>query len=328
MKNVTHSPDQQSEQAEARSQSSRREGVSFEDVKKVVEKLIQKGQRVSLRLVRAELGTGSLSTIQKHLASLRSMEAPLPPEGPSPLSSQALRALAAEVDRATAERTAKINAELEDAQSSVELLVQENEAMRLSAIAAADASGKLREQLAETTGTLEALRAQLAGVYAQLAASQANADEAKQSLAVSHEQRQAAERRAEQFESELRAAQQERIELQQVLTVSQKDAEAARRAVVGLEVQLQAKQQAEEHLRASTSSSHERLQMLESTQLRLAVLEVERSNQEERVTELKAALARAEENTQRLLENFFSGTSSANGAVGTKRIVKAHPSGT
>lgn len=312
-------PAQQHGQPATLSLAKRRDGVSFEDVKRVVEKLTQKGLRVSLRQVRAELGTGSLSTVQKHLLALRTLEAPVMPEGPQPLSSQVLRALAAEVERTTLERTSRIDAELQDAQSSIELLVQENEALRVSVIETAENSEKLRESLAESAGTLDALRAQLTAVNVQLTACQVSAETAGQSLAVSQEQRHAAESRAEQLAAELRAGHQELLSLRQELTGSRRDAEDARRAVVALEVQLRAKQQIEEQFKASTAAMQQRIQELEAAQVRLAVSESERSIQAERMKEMKAALARAEENAQQLLDKLLSGTQLAAGTANTKK---------
>ncbi|MFN3736779.1 DNA-binding protein [Hydrogenophaga sp.] len=116
MKNPPFDLDQQQGSASKR-RSGRRDGVSFEDVKRAAEKLKQEDLSVSLRSVRAELGTGSLSTIQRHLHALRMMSSPQP-DAQSPLSAQVLRALATEFDRAATERTARINADLKDAQAS------------------------------------------------------------------------------------------------------------------------------------------------------------------------------------------------------------------
>ncbi len=319
MSTSSHSPAQPDSQSATTNLAKLREGVSFDDVKQVVEKLTHKGLRVSLRLVRAELGTGSLSTVHKHLQALRLLETPVVPEGPPPLSSQVLRALAAEVERTTLERTSRIDVELRDAQSSIELLVQENEALRASELETAANLEKLRESLAESAGTAEALRAQLTAVNAQLTSSQTSAETARQNLAVSQEQRHAAESRAEQLTAELRAGQQELLALRQELEDSRKDAEEARCAVARLEAQLHAKQQLEDQLRASNASAQLRIEELEAVQLRLAVSESERSIQAERMLEMKAALARAEENAQQLIDKFLSGTQRHVGAVNTKK---------
>lgn len=307
MKNVPISPAQQDGSILNRIQAGRREGVSFEDVKKAAEKLTLEKLPVSLRTVRAELGTGSLSTVQKHLSALRSLNTPIQPEGPSPLSPQVLRALATEVDRAAAERNASIEAELQDARGSIELLVQENEGLRVSAIETADVLEKLRDSHAESAGTLDALRAQLAALNTQLSATQLSAETVKQNLAVAQEQRLASERHADQLEVELRAGRQEQLDLRKELQESRQDAEAVRRTVVTLEAHLASKKQLEDHLKTSTASAQQHLQQLDEAKLRLALLEAERVSQAERMTELRASLVRAEENAQQLLERVLSG---------------------
>lgn len=319
MKNIPSSPAQQDGSILNRIQAGRREGVSFEDVKKAAEKLTQEKLPVSLRTVRAELGTGSLSTVQKHLSALRSMEAPIQAEGPSPLSPQVLRALATEFDKATAERTASIEAELQDARGSIELLVQENEGLRVSAVETADVLERLRDSHAESAGTLDALRTQLAALNAQLSATQSSAETVKQNLAIAQEQRHASERHADQLEVELRAGRQEQLDLRKELQESRQDAEAVRRTVATLEAHLASKQQLEDHLKASTASAQQNLQRLDEAKLRLAILEAERVTQAERMTELRASLVRAEENAQHLLEKFLSGATRNGGASSAKK---------
>ena len=48
-----------------------REGLSFEQVEEAAKKITGRGERVSLRSVRAELGSGSLTTIQRHLNDMQ-----------------------------------------------------------------------------------------------------------------------------------------------------------------------------------------------------------------------------------------------------------------
>lgn len=319
MKNTPIYPTQLDGPAPTSRSASRRDGVSFEDVKKAAEKLTQERLPVSLRTVRAELGTGSLSTVQKHLSALRSLETPLSPEGPSPLSPQVLRALATEFDKAAAERTAKIEAELHDARGSIELLVQENEGLRVSAIETADVLEKLRDSHAESAGTLDAFRAQLTALNAQLSATQSSAETANQNLAIAQEQRHASERHADQLAVELRAGRKEQLDLRKELQESRQDAEAVRRTVVTLEAHLVSKQKLEDHLKASTASAQQYLQQLDEAKLRLAILEAERVTQAERMTELRASLVRAEENAQQLLERFLSGAPRNGGASSAKK---------
>lgn len=271
MKNPPFDLDQQQGSASKR-RPGRRDGVSFEDVKRAAEKLTQEGLPVTLRSVRAELGTGSLSTIQRHLQAWRMLSLPQP-DAQSPLSVQVLRALATEFDRAATERTARINADLKDAQASIEMLVDENEALHLSSSETTELLETTRASLAEKTGTIDTLRTQLADMSGQLGAAKLDAEAAKQALAISQEQKNALEHRRNQAEADLHTLRQELVEIRRALSAGQ-----------------------EQHQK-----------QLAETKLRLASLETERSGLTERVTELRTALARSEEHAQQLLEKLLSG---------------------
>jgi len=320
MKSVVNSPAEQNGHASIHRQAGRRDGVSFEDVKAAAERLKTADLPVSLRTVRAEIGTGSLSTVHKHLSALRAMEQPNPSDGPSPLSQQVLRALATEFERVAAERTSRIELELRDAQASVELLAQENDALRIDATETAAALESLRESHAESAGTVDALRDQLATLSNQLSVTQSGAEAVNLGLAVCQEQRLAAERQAAQLEAELRASRQELAELRRELAESKQVSEECRRTVAALQSDLHSKRQVEEDLKAAVARSQQHLLQYDEAKLRLAVFEVERSTQAERFAELKTALARAEENAQRMMERFFSSTS------GTEDIVSGRKS--
>lgn len=270
MKNPPLDLDQQQGSA-AQRRHGRRDGVSFEDVKRAVEKLTQEGLPVSLRSVRAELGTGSLSTLQRHLHALRMLSSPQA-DAQSPLSAQVLRALATEFHRVTTERTAKISADLKDAQASIEMLVDENEALHLSSAETTELLERTRASLAENTGTADTLRTQLADMSGQLAAAKLDAEAARQALAILQEQKNASEHRRNQAEADLHALRQELVELRRTLSAGK-----------------------EQHQK-----------QLAETKLRLASLETERSSLTERVTELRTALARSEEHAQQLLEKLLS----------------------
>jgi len=296
--------------------TSRREGISFEDVKQVAEKLTQKKIRVTLRAVRTELGKGSLSTVQKHLSALRLMEEPVPAEGPMPLSPQTLRALASEVDRVTAERTSKIETELQDAQSALELLLQENESLRDSLLESSEKLEAYRQALAENVGTTDALRVQVADLSEQLSSALSSGEAARQELALAQEQKQTAERYSAGIESELRAS---KHHVQQELTEAKKDAVTAAQRMAVLEAQVSTRHLVDEQLRAVSERYQDQQKKLEEATLRLAVLEAERAVQDERMAELKISLARAEENTQRLMDRFISNGVGADVLGGEKR---------
>lgn len=306
MKSIPLSPGRQGEPSRERT-SSQREGVTAEDVQRVVKKLTQEGVPVSLRTVRAELGTGSLSTVHKHLSAIRGAQATAQADVPTPLSPLVLRTLTAEVEKVVLERTAKLVAELKDTLTATELLADENESLRTSANEASDLLEMTRASLAGYSGTVDALRAQLTDVGAQHATAMAEAEAARQALAIAREQLLARDQRGTQMEVELRAARQEHVEQRQELRKSRQEAEDARGENVSLQAQLTSKQQVEVYLREAAAGAKQHQQQLEEAKLRLATLEVERTNLSERCTEMKGALSRAEGTVQKLMDKLLPG---------------------
>lgn len=298
--------------------SSRNHGITYEDVKKAAEKLTREDVRVTLRAVRAELGTGSLSTLQRHLSALRSLQTPMQTDEPSPLAPQVLRALAAEVDRAVLERTKQLTGDLQDAGAALELLVNENEMLRDSAAETAEVLEQTRASLAEQAGTAEALRVQVANLSEQLAKSRSESEAARQDIAVTREQLHAADGRAVQLDNELRAARQELVEFRQALTDSRQETSTARHMTAALQAELASRQQVEDYLKDSAAGSQRQQQQLEETRLRLAAVEVERKSLGERVDELKASLSRAEEYAQQLVQKLLSDSVHTNETTGAR----------
>jgi len=287
----------------------RREGISFEDVKKAADKLLAEGFAASLRGVRAELGnTGSLSTISKHLDTLRANQRPATNGAPSSLSPQVASALAADIDRVVRERTSQADANLKDSKASMELLLEENETLQLAAGETEALLEAARASLGEQTGTVSEMRAQLQALSGQLATSTTEGEAARQALALSREQQHASEERCSHLESELRDARQEVLSTRRELTVARQETEAARGAAAALQAQLASKQQVEDYLKDAAAKSQRHQQDLEDARLRLSALEVERTSLSERLSEAKQGLVRAEANVQQLLEKLLSGT--------------------
>lgn len=268
---------------------------------------MREGMQVSLRSVRGELGTGSLGTIQKHLSTLRETQSPLQESTPPALSPVVVRAMASEMDRAVAERTARMEGDLKEARTSVDLLVEENEALRTASSEAEAAYESTHATLSEQSGRVATLQVQLGSMGDQLAAARGEAEVARQGLAISREQLHASEERCTLLESELRAARAELVEVRRELTQSRQEGDAARATVRAVQAQLASKQQVEDYLRDAASEAQRLRQDLEEARLRLSGLEVERTSLAERLGESKQALARAEANVQQLLDKVVSG---------------------
>lgn len=132
-------------------------GITQQQVLAAVDALTARGERATIRAVRAELGTGSLGTIQRHMLQVQ-------PGGSAPaaeLSPDVLRALTHEVQRVTAAAVADLRTQLQTADidraalaADVDRLTQE----LADAVAARDVA---QRDLAVTRATLEGVHARL-----------------------------------------------------------------------------------------------------------------------------------------------------------------------
>lgn len=133
-------------------------GITQQQVAAAVAALTARGERATIRAVRAELGTGSLGTIQRHMLQVQ-------PTGSAPvvaeLSPEVLRALANEVQRVTAAAVADLRTQLQTADidraalaADVDRLTQE----LADAVAARDVA---QRDLAVTRATLDGVQARL-----------------------------------------------------------------------------------------------------------------------------------------------------------------------
>lgn len=211
---------------------------------------------------------------------------------------------------------ARVEADLKDAQTSVELLVEENEALRLASTETKAILESTRASLAEKFGTVSTLQAQLQASGDQVAAARSEAEAARQGLAISREQLHAADERCSHVGSELSVTRQELLEARHELTQSRKEAESARGEAAELQAQLSSKQQVEDYLKETAAKAQRHQQDLEDARQRLSRLEVERTSLGERLAETRDALTRAEATVQQLLDKVLSGTSSQAGATG------------
>jgi chromosome segregation ATPase len=298
--------------------SIQRDGITLADVERAVRKLTEDGVPVSLRSVRAELGTGSLSTVQRHLSLVRRSHELGSAEEELSLSPTVTRALAADIERAVKDRSSRLEADVQAAQTSIELLVQENEALRLSAQEAQATLEAAQTSATESSFANDALRNQVASLDEQLAIARSDAESARQGVAVAQERWHASEKVAIQLEAEQRLLRQELSELRLELAKAQKDAETARCAAAALQSQLAAKQQIEDYLRATADRAQEGQRELEEARQRLAALEAERTMLAERLEETKDTLHRSELNVQQFMAKVLSTDSRSATPAGRK----------
>jgi colicin import membrane protein len=261
---------------------------------------------VTVRSVKAELGTGSPNTIHKHLVALRE-----PKDAPrdtvsSLLSPHVLQSLDSEMAKAVRERTAQVEVMLHEANVSVEVLLKDNDSLRAEATESQVVLEATRAAFSEHSGALASLRAQLKSTADELDAARSEAEKNRQSVALRNQQLQACEERTSQLYGELQTATQELTELRRELTDSRQDTATARNTATTLQVQLASKDQLEGLLREASANSQQHQRELNEARQRLSGLEVERTSLVERLAETRQALARAEDRVQGMLNRILS----------------------
>jgi chromosome segregation ATPase len=133
---------------------------SFEQVAAVAESLTAAGVRPSLRGIRERLGTGSLATIQRHLAAWNQGRREMVTTQLI-LGSEIQRAILLEIERQVAEARSKLEEELGNVKADRDALMEEGEKMndRLSSLSSQ--TDELTATLQHQAGTIEQLRLEL-----------------------------------------------------------------------------------------------------------------------------------------------------------------------
>lgn len=131
-----------------------REGLGFEEVVAAAKKIEGRGERVTLRSVRAELGTGSLTTISRHLDEYqggKKRETAAKVDAALQLPAKIIEAIQGEIEAAKTAAVEELKAEIEQLKADRDSLVAEVE--RLSS-----ALDEAREECALHRGGEKALK--------------------------------------------------------------------------------------------------------------------------------------------------------------------------
>ena len=137
-------------------QSAGRTGITFEQVAAVADAIAARGDRPTLRGVRAELGSGSMGTIQKHLAAWQGQRRQIV-TSTATLPTEIQRVILSEIEREVDAARAELEAELAATKGDRDALADDNEAQA--------------EQIEQQTARLDEIEAtsqQQAGRIAQL----------------------------------------------------------------------------------------------------------------------------------------------------------------
>lgn len=159
-----------------------RPGVSYEQVAALAEEMTADGRTPSTRSIRTHLGTGSDSTIVRHLARWREQHTPAKVEAPS-LAPTIQRAIIDEMNRAVADARATLEQDLAGARDEVSLLVDESEKTTAQIEELEATRSELDATTQQQTGTIDQLRVEIAAALAAGAAERTAAETARQELA-------------------------------------------------------------------------------------------------------------------------------------------------
>jgi len=144
-------------------QTAGRTGITFEQVAAVADAIAARGDRPTLRGVRAELGSGSMGTIQKHLAAWQGQRRQIVTSAAT-LPTEIQRVILSEIEREVDAARAELEAELAAIKGDRDTLADDNEAQ-----------AEQIEQQSARLDEIEATSQQQAGRIAQLEADLATA---------------------------------------------------------------------------------------------------------------------------------------------------------
>lgn len=160
-----------------------RPGVSFTEVATVAERLTTRGDRVTAQAIRAELGSGSLGTIQKHVTAWRAGQRTVKAESDA-LPADLQRALVAHIEHRVSEARAVLEAELTECQGERETLASELERQATELSTAIERIQQQNTDLARQGGSIATLESALSEARAQADKERQAAEEARKASAL------------------------------------------------------------------------------------------------------------------------------------------------
>ena len=140
-----------------------REGITYEQVAQVADKMVADGQQPTIRAVREALGTGSPNTVHSHLTAWRAARPQAQAQAPE-LPGELVLAIAQEIERAAARARSEIEGRLVDAQTEAGELATAGAALevelaeRLAEVATLMRVSKMTVYRLIHAGELQALR--------------------------------------------------------------------------------------------------------------------------------------------------------------------------
>ena len=159
-----------------------RAGITFEQVAAIADATAAQGDRPTLRGVRAELGTGSLGTIQKHLAAWQNSRRQIVTSSAT-LPTEIQRVILSEIERAVSEARAELEADLAATKGALAELADDNEQQAAQIEQQAAQLGESAAVGQQQIGRIAQLETDLTNAAEEIKREREEAANARQSLA-------------------------------------------------------------------------------------------------------------------------------------------------
>lgn len=163
-------------------QSAGRTGITFEQVAAVADAIAARGDRPTLRGVRAELGSGSMGTIQKHLAAWQGQRRQIV-TSTATLPTEIQRVILSEIEREVDAARAELEAELAATKGDRDALADDNEAQAEQIEQQTSRLDEIEATNQQQAGRITQLEADLATAWQATERERGIAEQARQALA-------------------------------------------------------------------------------------------------------------------------------------------------
>lgn len=290
-----------------------RAGITYEQVAAAADALTSRGERPSLRRVRAELGdTGSMGTIQKFLADWQASRRQVV-QAETTLPTEVQRVILSEIDRHVSTARAELETVLAESREAAEALADDNEQQAEQINELETALDGLQAISQQQAGQIEQLKADLTAAQDVTGRERDAAEQARQALA-------RAELKLEslpQLEAGLTAARADLDKTRAELVAAEK------RAAVS-DAQKIAAEQAAEELRARLVAAEKREGQVRDD---LAKRDAEHNQTRDKLTEAVGNLAAARQEATELRAQLAELKASKPAPAAKKPAAKGEPKG-
>ena len=159
-----------------------RVGVGYDDVAAAADEIVSTGERPTVRAIRDRLKTGSMGTIQRHLAVWHEKRRENQADAVH-LSPEIQRAILSEIEKRVVESRLSLEKEIEDLRDDRDVLVEENDGLQKMIEELSSRLSELDGKLSRSSGIIDELRSELAASKTQINDERQGAQKAREDLA-------------------------------------------------------------------------------------------------------------------------------------------------